>query len=145
MWSPGNVRKRDAWPNARICREEKPFSECRGFRNGHTDIRRAPTKALLLWEKGRTDLKANFWHLPKWAIKVVFWRRVVARSTLFGDALLWQEKSISHQGIYFFDVRIKVIYQMNYKLYKHIVKQCRKWYISESKSKGIEERFVHFP
>ena len=24
-----------------------------------------PAKALLLWEKGRTDLKVNFWHLPK--------------------------------------------------------------------------------
>ena len=41
--------------------------------------RRVPAKALLLWDKGRTDLKANFWYLPKWAIKVVFWRRVVAR------------------------------------------------------------------
>ena len=27
--------------------------------------RRVPAKALLLWDKGRTDLKANFWYLPK--------------------------------------------------------------------------------
>ena len=30
-----------------------------------TDIRRAPTKAKLLWDIGRTDLKANFGHLLK--------------------------------------------------------------------------------
>ena len=28
-------------------------------------LRRVPAKALLLWDIGRTDLKANFWHLPK--------------------------------------------------------------------------------
>ena len=34
------ARKRDVSSNARICRAEKHYTECREFRNGHTDIRR---------------------------------------------------------------------------------------------------------
>ena len=71
MWSPGAIARFSC---------EKLYGRRLLFPTKRT---RAPTKALLLWEKGRTDLKANFWHLPKWAIKFVFWRRVVARSTLF--------------------------------------------------------------